>query len=56
VSFFLNQGAGDELTVADNAYVAGMKEELGFYGNQLVHLQVICTIGVVVGQRPSPTC
>ncbi|KAE9962446.1 hypothetical protein BLS_000310 [Venturia inaequalis] len=35
-----------------NAYVAGMKEDLGFNGNQLVHLQMMYTVGAVVGQIP----
>lgn len=36
----------------NNAYVAGMKEELGFYGNELVHFQAVYTSGAVVGQIP----
>ncbi|EXJ79037.1 hypothetical protein A1O3_08538 [Capronia epimyces CBS 606.96] len=35
-----------------NAYVAGLKEELGFYGNELVQLGVVYTVGSVVGQLP----
>jgi hypothetical protein len=37
---------------ADNAYVAGMKEDLGFYGNQLIRLQTMYIIGAVLGQIP----
>ena len=36
----------------DNAYVSGLKEELGFNGNQLVHLQTIYILGAVLGQIP----
>ncbi|OAA58120.1 major facilitator superfamily transporter [Niveomyces insectorum RCEF 264] len=36
----------------NNAYVAGMKEDLGFYGNQLIQLQTIYIVGAVVGQIP----
>ncbi|KAH8658259.1 vitamin H transporter [Xylariales sp. PMI_506] len=36
----------------NNAYVSGLKEELGFYGNQLVELQTFYIIGAVVGQLP----
>lgn len=36
----------------DNAYVAGLKEELGFEGNELVQLQTFYIIGAVTGQIP----
>ncbi|KIW13469.1 hypothetical protein PV08_08657 [Exophiala spinifera] len=36
----------------NNAYVGGLKEDLGFYGNQLVHLQTIYVVGAVLGQLP----
>ncbi|ORY67191.1 major facilitator superfamily domain-containing protein [Pseudomassariella vexata] len=36
----------------NNAYVAGLKEDLGFFGNELVHLQTFYVIGAVVGQLP----
>ncbi|KZF18926.1 MFS general substrate transporter [Xylona heveae TC161] len=39
-------------TNINNAYVAGLKEELGFAGNQLVHLQTIYVVGAVIGQLP----
>ncbi|KAE9371200.1 MFS general substrate transporter [Stipitochalara longipes BDJ] len=43
------------LTDASNlntAYVAGLKIDLGFHGNQLVHFQTIYTLGSVLGQLP----
>ncbi|KAF2995457.1 MFS transporter (Seo1) [Neopestalotiopsis sp. 37M] len=36
----------------NNAYVAGLKEDLGFFGNQLVQLQTLYVVGAVVGQLP----
>lgn len=36
----------------DNAYVAGMKEDLRFYGNELSQLQTMYIIGAAVGQIP----
>ncbi|KAI8315443.1 Cytochrome P450 monooxygenase TRI13 [Colletotrichum sp. SAR11_59] len=36
----------------NNAYVGGMKEELGFQGNELVELQTMYTVGAVVGMVP----
>lgn len=36
----------------DNAYVAGLKEDLGFHGNELVQLQTLYIVGAVVGQLP----
>jgi MFS family permease len=36
----------------DNAYVSGLKEDLGFNGNELVKLQTMYTIGAVLGQLP----
>lgn len=36
----------------NNAYVAGMKEDLGFFGNQLVQIQTFYTVGAVVGMIP----
>lgn len=38
--------------VTDNAYVAGLKEDLGFRGNELVQLQTLYIVGAVVGQIP----
>lgn len=39
-------------TTLDNAYVSGLKDDLGFEGNQLVELQTMYTVGAVVGQLP----
>lgn len=36
----------------DNAYVTGLKKDLGFHGNELVHCQTIYTVGSVIGQLP----
>ncbi|GME62927.1 MFS transporter [Neofusicoccum parvum] len=36
----------------NNAYVAGLSDELGFHGNELVHLQTMYVVGAVVGQIP----
>ncbi|KAI0013332.1 major facilitator superfamily transporter [Xylariaceae sp. FL0662B] len=36
----------------NNAYVSGLKEDLGFYGNELVQLQTFYIVGAVVGQIP----
>ncbi|KAM5344297.1 hypothetical protein ACJ41O_012834 [Fusarium nematophilum] len=36
----------------NNAYVAGLKEDLGFEGNELVQLQTFYIIGAVTGQIP----
>ncbi|SCU83200.1 LAMI_0C02366g1_1 [Lachancea mirantina] len=36
----------------NNAYVSGMREELHFKGNDLVHVQVMYTIGNIVFQVP----
>ncbi|RAO69969.1 uncharacterized protein BHQ10_005981 [Talaromyces amestolkiae] len=36
----------------NNAYVSGMKEDLGLYGNELVQFQTMYTVGAVIGQLP----
>lgn len=36
----------------NNAHIAGMKEGLGFSGNELVQLQTFFTLGLVPGQIP----
>ncbi|KAB5582994.1 major facilitator superfamily domain-containing protein [Coniochaeta sp. 2T2.1] len=36
----------------NNAYVAGLKEDLGFNGNELVQLQTFYIVGAVLGQIP----
>ncbi|KAI1175800.1 major facilitator superfamily domain-containing protein [Nemania sp. FL0916] len=40
-------------TNLNNAYVSGMKEELGFVGDQLNQVQAAFTAGYVVGQIPA---
>lgn len=40
------------LISTDNAYISGLKEDLGFNGNQLVQLQTFYIIGAVTGQIP----
>lgn len=37
---------------ADNAYVSGMSDDLGFEGNELVHFQTMYNLGAVLGQLP----
>lgn len=37
---------------SDNAYVSGLKEDLGFNGNQLVSLNSMYVAGAVIGQLP----
>ncbi|KAI1194745.1 major facilitator superfamily domain-containing protein [Nemania serpens] len=37
----------------NNAYISGMKEELGFVGDQLTQIQAAFTAGYVVGQIPA---
>jgi hypothetical protein len=36
----------------DNAWVAGLSEDLGFHGNELVDFQTIYQVGSVIGQIP----
>ncbi|KAF1943939.1 MFS general substrate transporter [Clathrospora elynae] len=36
----------------NNSYVAGLKEDLGFEGNELVRLQTLYILGAVLGQLP----
>lgn len=36
-----------------NAYVSGMKEDMGFYGNQLNIMTTCWTVGYVIGEVPS---
>lgn len=36
----------------NNAYVAGLKDDLGFHGNELVQLQTFYIVGAVTGQLP----
>ncbi|KAH6857151.1 major facilitator superfamily domain-containing protein [Chaetomium sp. MPI-CAGE-AT-0009] len=50
LSYFLNYL--DRTNLA-NAYVSGMKEDLGFQGDQLNQINTCFTIGYVLGQIPS---
>lgn len=36
----------------NNAFVSGMKEDLGLFGNQLNYMQTCWTVGYVIGQVP----
>ncbi|KAJ9409616.1 hypothetical protein DTO045G8_2542 [Paecilomyces variotii] len=42
----------DQINI-NNAFVSGMKEDLGLYGNQLNYMQTTWTIGYVIGEIPS---
>ena len=35
----------------NNAYVSGMKEELGFHGNQLNQINTVFTVGYTIGKH-----
>ncbi|KYK54363.1 hypothetical protein DCS_06321 [Drechmeria coniospora] len=50
LSYFLNYLDRSNLA---NAYVSGMREELGFVGNQLNVINTCFTVGYVLGQVPS---
>jgi|TARA_R110002003_G_scaffold112_18_gene9709 ACS family pantothenate transporter-like MFS transporter len=39
-------------TNLNNAYVSGMREELGFRGNQLNQINTVFTVGYTIGQVP----
>lgn len=41
----------DQVNIA-NAYVSGMKEDLGLYGNQLNIMTTTWTVGYVIGEIP----
>lgn len=40
-------------TNINSAFVSGMKEDLGLYGNQLNYMQTCWTVGYVIGEIPS---
>ncbi|KAF7563921.1 hypothetical protein G7046_g184 [Stylonectria norvegica] len=42
----------DQINI-NNAFVSGMKEDLGMYGNELNIMQTLWTIGYVLGEVPS---
>ncbi|KAK0620728.1 major facilitator superfamily domain-containing protein [Immersiella caudata] len=50
LSYFVNYL---DRTNLNNAYVSGMKEELGFRGNQLNVINTVFTVGYIIGQIPS---
>ncbi|KAF4122165.1 MFS transporter, ACS family, pantothenate transporter, partial [Geosmithia morbida] len=50
VSYFVNYL---DRTNLNNAYVSGMKEDLGFVGDQLNQINTCFTVGYVIGQIPS---
>ncbi|KAL2838973.1 major facilitator superfamily domain-containing protein [Aspergillus pseudoustus] len=37
----------------NNAFVSGMKEDLGMYANQLNYVQTLWTVGYIIGEVPS---
>ena len=41
----------DQINI-NNAFVAGMKEDLSLHGNQLNYMQTCWTVGYVIGQVP----
>ncbi|CAG8360144.1 unnamed protein product [Penicillium salamii] len=42
----------DQINI-NNAFVSGMKEDLGMYGNELNYMQTCWTVGYVIGEIPS---
>ncbi|KAJ6280460.1 major facilitator superfamily domain-containing protein [Bipolaris maydis] len=42
----------DQMNI-NSAFVSGMKEDLGLYGNQLNYMQTCWTVGYVIGEIPS---
>lgn len=50
LSYFTNYLDRSNLT---NAYVSGMKEDLGFVGDQLNQINTCFTVGYVIGQLPA---
>ncbi|KAE8321610.1 major facilitator superfamily domain-containing protein [Aspergillus sergii] len=42
----------DQINI-NNAFVSGMKEDLGMYGNELNYMQACWTVGYVIGEIPS---
>ncbi|KAK5991930.1 Pantothenate transporter liz1 [Cladobotryum mycophilum] len=50
LSYFINYLDRSNLA---NAYVSGMKDDLGFVGNQLNEINTCFTVGYVIGQIPS---
>ncbi|KAE8155316.1 pantothenate transporter [Aspergillus avenaceus] len=42
----------DQINI-NNAFVSGMKEDVGLYGNELNYMQACWTVGYVIGEIPS---
>ena len=42
----------DQINI-NNAFVSGMKEDLGLFGNELNYMQTCWTMGYVIGEIPS---
>ncbi|KAM0327198.1 hypothetical protein ACHAQA_006331 [Verticillium albo-atrum] len=42
----------DQINI-NNAFVSGMREDLGLYGNELNYMQTFWTVGYVIGEIPS---
>lgn len=42
----------DQINI-NNAFVSGMKEDLGLFGNELNYMQTCWTVGYVIGEIPS---
>jgi MFS transporter, ACS family, pantothenate transporter len=36
----------------NNAFVSGMREDLGLYGNELNYMQTLWTVGYIIGEIP----
>jgi ACS family pantothenate transporter-like MFS transporter len=53
VSFILNLAANRDQANVNSAFVSGMKEDLGMYGNQLTTAITCWTVGYAVGQSGS---
>lgn len=41
----------DQINV-NNAYVSGMREDMGMFGNELNYMQALWTVGYVIGEIP----
>lgn len=45
----------DQINI-NNAFVSGMREDLGLYGNELNYMQTCWTVGYVLGEIPRYVC
>jgi ACS family pantothenate transporter-like MFS transporter len=41
----------DQINI-NNAFVSGMREDLGFFGNELNYMQTYWTVGYILGEIP----